>query len=73
MPEAARGRKTRTLRTPRATIDPSGRSLVASGLDGLRLEAEDVDWSHGSGPTVSGDADALLLGDDRSPGPPSTT
>ena len=40
---------------------PSGRSLVAPGLDGLRLESEDVDWSHGSGPTVSGDADALLL------------
>ena len=40
---------------------PSGRSLVAPELDGLRLHAEDVDWSHGSGPTVSGDADALLL------------
>ena len=29
--------------------------------DGLRLHAEDVGWSHGAGPTVSGDAGALLL------------
>ncbi len=30
-------------------------------LDGLRFVADDLDWSHGTGPTVSGDADALLL------------
>jgi hypothetical protein len=27
----------------------------------LRLEASDLDWAHGSGPTVSGNAQALLL------------
>jgi hypothetical protein len=27
----------------------------------LRLEATDIDWTHGNGPTVSGDAEALLL------------
>jgi uncharacterized protein (TIGR03083 family) len=40
----------------------SGRGLVPRGaLDGVRLEADDVDWAHGSGPTVRGAADALLL------------
>lgn len=39
---------------------PSG--LVPKGaLTGLRLEAEDIDWRHGSGPVVRGPADALLL------------
>jgi len=39
-----------------------GGALVRKGrLDGLRLEASDLDWAHGSGPTVSGDAQALLL------------
>ena len=28
---------------------------------GLRLVATDVDWSHGSGPEVSGPGEALLL------------
>lgn len=38
------------------------RGLVPRGaLDGLRLEADDLDWAHGSGPTVRGAADALLL------------
>ena len=27
----------------------------------LRLEATDIDWAHGSGPTVRGSAEALLL------------
>lgn len=31
------------------------------GLDGLRFEADDLDWTHGSGPTVRGSSDALLL------------
>jgi uncharacterized protein (TIGR03083 family) len=36
--------------------------VVAKGtLDGLRFEAEDIVWAHGSGPTVSGDAEAILL------------
>jgi uncharacterized protein (TIGR03083 family) len=36
--------------------------LVRKGtLAALRLQADDVDWAHGSGPTVTGDAQALLL------------
>lgn len=39
---------------------PSG--LVPRGaLTGLRFEAQDVDWAHGSGPVVSGTAQVLLL------------
>jgi len=30
-------------------------------LAGLRLEADDIDWAQGSGPTVRGSAEALLL------------
>ena len=38
------------------------RGFVAKGaLSGLRFEADDIDWAHGSGPTVSGDAETLLL------------
>jgi hypothetical protein len=36
--------------------------IVARGaVSGLRFEARDLDWAHGSGPVVSGDAEALLL------------
>lgn len=35
---------------------------VGARLAGLRLEATDTGWSHGSGPPVRGDAEALLLG-----------
>jgi uncharacterized protein (TIGR03083 family) len=39
-----------------------GGAVVAKGrLDGLRFEATDIDWTHGRGPAVSGDAEALLL------------
>ena len=39
---------------------PSG--IVPKGaLSGLRFEAEDIDWGHGSGPVISGTTDALLL------------
>jgi uncharacterized protein (TIGR03083 family) len=34
---------------------------------GLRLRADDLDWSHGSGPEVRGPAQALLLGIGRRP------
>lgn len=50
----------------RATLDylasaPS--DFVRKGLlDGLRLEGTDLGWSHGTGPTVSGTSDALLMG-----------
>lgn len=38
------------------------RGIVRTGtLDGLRFAANDIDWSHGSGPDVRGGADALLL------------
>jgi uncharacterized protein (TIGR03083 family) len=38
------------------------RGLVPRGaLDALRFEASDIDWARGSGPTVSGEAQALLL------------
>lgn len=30
-------------------------------IDGLRLEATDIGWSHGSGPEVSGPGEALLM------------
>ena len=41
---------------------PTASRLVRKGaLDGLRIEASDIDWTHGSGPTVRGTAEALLL------------
>ncbi|MCZ2860883.1 maleylpyruvate isomerase family mycothiol-dependent enzyme [Blastococcus sp. VKM Ac-2987] len=43
------------------TAAPAG-GLVAKGtLSGLRFEADDIDWASGSGPSVRGRADALLL------------
>ncbi|NEK56983.1 maleylpyruvate isomerase family mycothiol-dependent enzyme [Geodermatophilus sabuli] len=40
----------------------SAGGIVAKGtLDGLRFEADDIDWAHGGGPTVRGNAEALLL------------
>ncbi|SDE69037.1 TIGR03083 family protein [Blastococcus fimeti] len=42
--------------------DASSRGVVPKGaLDGLRFEADDIDWAHGSGPVVRGPAEALLL------------
>ena len=40
---------------------PVGGVVPKGSLDGLRLEASDVGWAHGSGPAVSGTAEALLL------------
>ena len=38
------------------------KGFVKKGLiDGLRFESTDSGWSHGSGPTVSGTAEALIL------------
>lgn len=38
------------------------KSRAASGaLAGVRLQAEDIDWSHGDGPLVTGRASSLLL------------
>ena len=40
----------------------SARGVAAQGaLEGLRVEADDLDWAYGSGPVVSGPAEALLL------------
>jgi len=40
----------------------AARGLVPKGaLDGLRCEADDLGWAHGNGPTVGGNAQALLL------------
>ncbi|MEZ5268808.1 MAG: maleylpyruvate isomerase family mycothiol-dependent enzyme [Microthrixaceae bacterium] len=37
-------------------------NVVAKGvLDGLRFEATDLDWAHGTGRSVSGQSDAVLL------------
>lgn len=35
--------------------------VVKGAMDGLRFEAQDVDWVHGNGPAVRGNAGALLL------------
>ncbi len=40
----------------------AARGLVPRGaLDGVRVEADDIDWAHGTGATVRGGAEALLL------------
>ncbi|GAB7191219.1 maleylpyruvate isomerase family mycothiol-dependent enzyme [Kineococcus sp. NUM-3379] len=50
------------LRTALTFLMTAPAGLVPRGaLSGLRFEAQDVDWAHGSGPVVSGTAEALLL------------
>ena len=42
--------------------EPSPKARAASRqLDGVRLQADDLDWSHGDGPLVTGPARAILL------------
>ena len=43
------------------TSSSSGVLVPKGTLNGLRCEANDIDWAHGSGPTVNGNAEALLL------------
>jgi uncharacterized protein (TIGR03083 family) len=43
------------------TAAPAGAVVAKGTLDGVRFEADDVDWAHGSGPAVRGNAEALLL------------
>jgi uncharacterized protein (TIGR03083 family) len=43
------------------TAAPVGAVVAKGTLDGFRFEANDIDWAHGSGPVVSGDAEAILL------------
>jgi uncharacterized protein (TIGR03083 family) len=43
------------------TAAPVGGVVRRGALTGLRFEADDLDWAHGSGPTVRGGAEALLL------------
>ena len=59
----ARAVPERRLRTSLGWLTgPGARGVVPRGrLDGLRLEADDLDWSHGSGAAVRGDAQALVL------------
>ncbi|WP_406333694.1 maleylpyruvate isomerase family mycothiol-dependent enzyme [Streptomyces zaomyceticus] len=49
------------LRIPLADIRPSGLKFFGADLDGVRLRAEDIDWSYGSGSPVCGVAQDLLL------------
>ncbi|MFF2305002.1 maleylpyruvate isomerase family mycothiol-dependent enzyme [Streptomyces sp. NPDC058128] len=42
-------------------IRPSGLRFFGADLDGVRLCADDLDWSYGSGSPVSGSAQDLLL------------
>ncbi|GAA3079729.1 maleylpyruvate isomerase family mycothiol-dependent enzyme [Streptomyces olivoverticillatus] len=42
-------------------IRPSGLKFFGADLDGVRLSAEDLDWSYGSGSPVYGAAQDLLL------------
>ncbi|WP_165521737.1 maleylpyruvate isomerase family mycothiol-dependent enzyme [Micromonospora zingiberis] len=44
------------------TEQPSPGYALGDRLRGLRLEATDTGWVHGTGPAVRGRADALLLG-----------
>lgn len=44
-----------------AVASPVGGAATKGALGGLRFEAEDLDWSSGSGPVVRGPADELLL------------
>ncbi len=43
------------------TAAPVGGVVPEGRLSGLRFQATDIDWAHGSGSTVSGSAEALLL------------
>ena len=43
------------------TLVADGGFVRKGALDGLRFEADDLDWAHGTGPAVRGNADALLL------------
>lgn len=45
------------LVTPKATKAFSKKGTI----DGLQLRASDLDWNHGSGPEVSGSAEALIM------------
>lgn len=43
-------------------LTAAANDLIPQGaLHGLRLQAEDVDWGYGDGPSVDGPAEALLL------------
>lgn len=42
--------------------DPNPKARAANRqLEGVRLQADDIDWSHGDGPLVNGPARAILL------------
>ncbi|MFW6775962.1 maleylpyruvate isomerase family mycothiol-dependent enzyme [Nocardioides sp. CPCC 205120] len=43
------------------TVTQHGSFVPKGAADGLRFEADDLDWAHGDGPVVRGSAEALLL------------
>lgn len=43
------------------TAGPAPGFVTKGALSGLRFEATDLDWAHGSGPIVSGTAETLLM------------
>jgi hypothetical protein len=52
----------RLQKSPTFLTTPPASSLVPKGaLGGLRLEASDIGWTHGNGPSVRGSSEALLL------------
>ncbi|TFV49515.1 maleylpyruvate isomerase family mycothiol-dependent enzyme [Blastococcus sp. TF02A_35] len=60
LPRVVPGERLRTALT-HLTSGAAGGVVAAGTPDGLRFVAEDVGWAHGSGPTVSGRAEAVLL------------
>ncbi len=42
-------------------IGPKARKFFGNDISGVRYEATDLDWSHGSGPLVSGPAQDIVL------------
>lgn len=43
------------------TVDPKTLKFFGADLDGVRLRADDLDWSYGSGAPLTGAAQDLLL------------
>jgi uncharacterized protein (TIGR03083 family) len=49
------------LRIVLGTASPRGTRFFGAQLDGVRLEADDLDWSYGTGSVVSGSAQDLVV------------
>ena len=57
----APGRRARPARRPRPRDDPAEPEALRSDLTGIRLEADDLDWTWGDGEPLRGRARHLLL------------